>query len=222
MLGTRLWVEASSRRSRSSRRCARRRARGLGEVASGLPLGWLLLASLFVGCSVGHGRGEITGTLTIDGCKNQGAYSLAPDAFFADTAEQLLSLRVQRGGDIETYSDGVAVLVKNAALLKEQRLGEDIDLSARAEPLVAATAYFNETCFTQERTKIPALMEAVSGSIRFDAIYAPRVDKREVRISAQLLEVMFRDAERPNQRWAQLDGSFDFLYVRGAPAQHFP
>ncbi|HEX6243460.1 MAG TPA: hypothetical protein VFZ61_21250 [Polyangiales bacterium] len=209
-------MEASSRRSRRSRWGARVR------LARALALSWLLLGPALSACSVGHGRGEITGTLTIDGCKNEGAYSLAPDAFFADTAEQLLSLRVQRGGDIETYSDGIAVLVKNAGLLKQERLGQDIDLSARAEPLVAATAYFNETCFTQERTKVPALLEAVSGSIRFDAIYAPRVDKDDVRITATLDRVVFRDVERPTQRWAELSGYFDFLYVRGRPAQHFP
>jgi hypothetical protein len=123
--------------------------------------------------------------------------------------------------DIEGYSDGIAVLVKDAALFKNQLLGMPIELSGRIEALVAVTAYFNETCFA-DRDKVPALLEAVSGTIRFDAIYAPRVDKREVRISAELKGVMFRDVERPNQRWALLEGSFDFLYVRGAPAQHFP
>jgi len=181
----------------------------------------VLLGGLLATCSVGHGTGSITGTLKIDGCKEEGPYSLAPDAFYADTAEQLLSIRVQRGGDIEGYSDGIAVLVKDAALLRNELLGMPIDLSSRIEPLVSITAYFNETCFA-DRDKVPALLEAVSGTIRFDAIYAPRVDKSEVRISATLSEVMFRDAERPNQRWARLGGSFDFLYVRGAPAQHFP
>jgi hypothetical protein len=181
----------------------------------------VLLGGLLATCSVGHGTGSITGTVNIDGCKEEGPYSLAPDAFYADTAEQLLSIRVQRGGDIEGYSDGIAVLVKDAALIKKQLLGTTIELSARIEPLVGVTAYFNETCFS-DRDKVPVLLEAVSGSIRFDAIYAPLVDKSEVRISATLDSVMFRDVERPNQRWAQLGGSFDFLYVRGAPAQHFP
>jgi hypothetical protein len=218
MLETRLWVEASSRRS--SRRQPSQ-ARLASQVAARVLAG-LLLAALLCTCSVGHGRGEISGTLSIEGCKKEGPYALAPNAFFAETAEHMLSIRVQRGGDIETYSDGVAILVKNAALLSEERLGQEIDLSGRAEPLVVATAYFNETCFLQERTKVPALMEAVSGSIRFDAIYAPRVNKEDVRISARLTEVVFRDVERPGQRWAQLGGYFDFLYVRGSPAQHFP
>jgi hypothetical protein len=215
MLETRLWVEASSRRSSS----AFPRAPGLRLLAA---LGWLMLALLLCTCSVGHGTGKLAGTLSIEGCKIEGPYALAPDAFFAETAEQLLSIRVQRGGDIESYSDGVAVLVKDAAYLREERLGEELDLSARLEPLVAATAYFNETCFLQERTKVPALLEAVSGTIRFDAIYAPRVSKDDVRITATLTDVVFRDVERPKQRWAQLSGFFDFLYVRGSPAQHFP
>lgn len=212
MLATRLWVEASSPKAQ---RANRRRARSLCVLAAAL---WLLLAG---SCSVGHGAGEITGTLSIPGCKEGGAYSLSPDTFFAETAEQLLSIRVQRGGAIEGYSDGIAVLVKDAALLKNELLGTTIDLSSRREPLVAATAYFNETCFA-DPDKVPVLLEAVSGSIRFDAIYAPRVSKGEVRISAELTDVVFRDAERPEQRWAQLSGWFDFLYVRGSPAQHFP
>ena len=213
MLAMRSWVVGSSPKAKRQ---------GLGRRAQALCLGLgLLLGSWAAACSIGHGTGSISGTLSIDGCKSEGPYALAPDAFYADASEQLLSIRVQRGGDIEGYSDGIAVLVKDAALLKRQLLGTEIDLSGRTEPLVAVTAYFNETCFA-DRDKVPALLEAVSGKIRFDAIYAPRVDKREVRISAELLDVMFRDVERPNQRWAQLSGTFDFLYVRGAPAQHFP
>jgi hypothetical protein len=177
--------------------------------------------ALVLACSVGSGTGELSGTLSIQGCRRNGPYELAPDAFFAQTSEQLLGIRVQRGGDIEVYSDGISVLVKDASLLKRELLGQDIDLAGRAEPLVSATAFFNETC-PSERDKVPVLLEAVSGTIRFDAIYAPRVAKREVRITAQLTNLVFRDPERPEQRWAELSGSFDFLYVRGSPAQHFP
>jgi hypothetical protein len=190
-------------------------------------LGQLLLAlvalvsSLTPACSVGHGEGHLSGTLSIPGCRRNGVFALAPDTFFAQTAEQLLSIRVQRGGSIEVYSDGIAVLVKNASLLKNELLGQDIDLAGRVEPLVSATAYFNETC-PSDRDKIPAVFEAVSGTIRFDAIYAPRVASKEVRITAELTDVVFRDLEQPDKRWAELSGTFDFLYVRGSPAQHFP
>lgn len=195
------------------------------RAARGLVRGALALVSVVAlslpACSVGHGSGELSGTLTIKGCRREGPYTLAPDAFFAQTSEELLSIRVQRGGDIEVYSDGITVLVNDASLLKRELLGQEIDLAGRAEPLVSSTAFFNETCPSQ-RDKIPVLLEAVSGTIRFDAIYAPRVAKREVRITAELAQVVFRDPDQPEDRWAELSGNFDFLYVRGSPAQHFP
>jgi hypothetical protein len=170
---------------------------------------------------VGHGDGQIDGTVSIAGCRGAGAYTLAPNAFFAQSAEKLLSLRVQRGGDIEVYSDGMTVLIRDAALLKREFLGVEIDLASKEPPGVAATAYFNDTC-PADFEKIPVILKAVSGTIRFSAIYAPRVNEDEVRIAAELNEVRFEDDEDPDARWAELSGSFDFLYVRGSPAQHFP
>jgi hypothetical protein len=193
-------------------------------VAASLRKLWGLGAALLTlcgSCSTGHGGGDFEGMLTIEGCRRGGAYTLAPNAFFAQTAEKLLSLRVQRGGDIEVYSDGISVLIKDAALLKREYLGTEISLADRGGPGVSATAYFNDTC-PSERTKVPAILKAVSGSIRFSAIYAPRVDENDVRIAAELIQVRFEDAEDAEARWAELSGHFDFLYVRGSPAQPFP
>jgi hypothetical protein len=179
------------------------------------------LVVLSVACSVGHGDGELEGTLSIEGCRRAGAYTLAPNAFFAQTAEKLLSLRVQRGGDIEVFSDGITVLIKDAALLKREYLGTEIDLSDGGASGVTSTAYFNETC-PSKRDKVPAILKAVSGTMRFAAVYAPRVNEDEVRIAAELTQVRFEDVEDPEGRWAELSGHFDFLYVRGSPAQPFP
>jgi hypothetical protein len=210
MLAKRSWVAASSRSLHDVRRARR-------------PL-WPLVGLVIaagVACSVGHGSGDIDGTVYFAGCRREGPYALAPNAFFAETAEQLLSLRVQRGGNVEVFSDGISVLVRDAALVKTSYLGVEIDLAEGPDPLVEATAFFNDTC-PSERDRIPVLLKAVSGSVRFDAIYAPQINKKQVRITAQLTDVRFEDPERPAQRWAELSGFFDFLYVRGSPAQHFP
>lgn len=177
--------------------------------------------ALCLSCSVGHGDGRLDGNLYIEGCRRAGAYTLAPNAFFAQTAEKLLSLRVQRGGDIEVYSDGITVLIKDAALLKRDYLGTAIDLADGGAPGVSATAYFNETC-PSRRDKVPAILKAVSGTITFAAVYAPKVNEDDVRITARLEQARFEDGEDPEARWAELTGEFDFLYVRGSPAQHFP
>lgn len=190
-------------------------ARALGTSLRLWPV--LVLAA----CSVGHGSGQLDGQLTIDGCRRSGSYSLVPNAFFAQAAEQLLKIRVQRGGDLEVYSDGVAILVEDSSQLKLEYLGTAIDVVSDAEPRVSLTAYFNDTC-PPGRDKTPVVLKAVSGSLRFDAIYAPKVKPHEVRITAALDRVRFEDELDPEGRWAELSGAFDFLYVRGSPAQPFP
>ena len=201
MMATRWWVAASFRNVRTAFSA--------------------LVLSLLAACSVGHGSGELEGTLRIDGCRREGHYALAPNAFFAQAVENLLKIRVQRGGDFEVYSDGVAVLVEDSSALRGKYLGTDIDLASDREPRVLLTAYFNDTC-PPKRDKTPVVLKAVTGTIRFDAIYAPEVRAHEVRIAAELTAVRFEDEKNPSARWAELSGEFDFLYVRGSPAQRFP
>jgi hypothetical protein len=178
-----------------------------------------LLALYSAACSVGHGSGELKGEVSVPGCKAGPSYNLRPSAFFAQAIEQLLRIRVQRGGDLEIRSDGVAVLVDDASEIKRHYLGKTIDVAGDV-PRVELSIYLNETC-PPGRDKTPVVLGAVSGEIRFDEIYAPEVDKDEVQIRAELTDVRFEDPRNP-KRWAQLSGYFDFLYVRGSPAQRFP
>jgi hypothetical protein len=179
-----------------------------------------LAAMLALGaCSVGHGDGEVVGEVNLPGCR-AGAYSLNPTAFYAQTAEKLLRISVQRGSDIEVRSDGVAVLVEDASLIKREWLGKELPVGPLGEPRIDMTLYLNASC-PAERDMTPLVLGAVRGSIRFEQIYAPRVDKEEVRIQARFSGVRFEDP-RNDERWAELAGRFDFLYVRGSPAQRFP
>jgi hypothetical protein len=205
MMATRWWVVASS----------------LDSSHAPSIFAWLGLALGLAACSVGHGDGELEGTLAIEGCRREGSYSLVPNAFFAQAEEQLLKIRVQRGGDIEVFSDGVALLVEDSSQLRQHYRSANIDVASDAEPHLEVTAYFNDTC-PPGRDKTPVVLKAVSGSVRFDSIYAPEVAPHEVRISAVLEGVRFEDDDNPTGRWAMLSGSFDFLYVRGSPAQIFP
>lgn len=170
-------------------------------------------------CSVGHGEGELYGRVEVPDCDTTERYELSPSAFFAQAVEDLLRIRVQRGSDLEVRSDGVAVLVADASRLKREFLGQAIDV-AGDEPEIDVSVYLNESC-PPGRDRTPVALGAVSGTIRFDAIYAPRVDDDEVQIRAVLEEVRFEDP-RNDQRSAVLSGYFDFLYVRGSPAQRFP
>lgn len=169
---------------------------------------------------MGHGEGDVTGVVAIAGCRREGPYDLNPSSFFAQAPEQLLQIRIQRGSDLDIRSDGLAVLVQDAALVKRTALGQWLLVGGDEQPVVDLTLYLNESC-PAERDKTPVTLSAVAGMIRFDAIYAPKVNKDSVRITAEFQQVRFEDP-RNEQRWALLDGNFDFLYVRGSPAQRFP
>ncbi len=188
-----------------------------------LRAGWPAYCALVLAaCSVGHGTGELEGTLKIEGCRREGRYALVPNAFFAQAVENLLKIRVQRGGDFEVYSDGVAVLVEDSSQLSREYLNTDIDVAAAdSEPRVSLTAFFNDTC-PPGRDKTPVVLKAVAGTVRFRSIYAIKVDPHDVRIRVELSAVRFEDDSDPSGRWAELSGEFDFLYVRGSPAQRFP
>lgn len=192
-------------------------ARAVGLVA------WLTLAAAVAGglgsCSVGHGEGDVKGEVAVPGCRS-GAYSLNPTAFFAQTAEKLLRITVQRGSDIEVRSDGLAVLVEDASRVKREFLDQELEVGPAGDPRIDLTFYLNASC-PAERDKTPLVLGAVSGTIRFLHIYAPRVNDDEVRVQATFENVRFADP-RNDQRWARLSGFFDFLYVRGSPAQRFP
>jgi hypothetical protein len=182
-----------------------------------------LWAVVLAGCSVGAGDGEVNGTLLVAGCFPEGPYVLSPSAFFAAAREDQLSISIQRGSDKDVKSDGLAILVRDAAEVKQHWLGMELAIGGEADagtPVVDVTAYFNETC-PSGRTRAPTALKAVSGVIRFDAVYAPRVDASSVRVSGELRDVRFaRDGDETS--FAELDGSFDFLYQRGRPAQRFP
>ena len=178
------------------------------------------LAAWLAGCSVGHGTGEIGGIVSIEGCRPEGPWQLRPTAFFADAPEQLLSLRIQRGSDVAVRSDGLALLVEDAARVQRELLKQDIQIGDDAAPVIDLTLYLNESC-PAERDKTPVALSAVRGTVRFLDIYAPRASKKRVRIAAELTNVRFEDPRNP-ARWAELSGQFDFLYTRGSPAQLFP
>lgn len=179
-----------------------------------------VLAFALAGCSVGHGEGELYGDVTLDDCALNSRYELRPTAFFAQTVEDLLRIRVQRGSDLEVRSDGIAVLVEDASLLKRSYLDRDLDLSSDDAPNIDVSVFLNESC-PPGRDRTPVVLSAVSGTIHFEDIYAPEVDDDDVRIHAELTSVVFEDPRNESRR-ATLTGYFDFLYTRGSPAQRFP
>lgn len=62
-------------------------------------------------CSLGSGTGSCSGTLDVPDCW-EGPYDLHPDFFAAvPSSDGAMQIRIQHGGDNETFSDGLMILV---------------------------------------------------------------------------------------------------------------
>jgi hypothetical protein len=85
--------------------------RWLGRSA-GCALAACLLEAVTPGCSLGEGTGYVTGTLNVPLCWT-GSFNLNPNFFAAVPYLTSLDIRIQNGGDYETFSDAVLILVDN-------------------------------------------------------------------------------------------------------------
>jgi hypothetical protein len=124
-------------------------------------------------CSLGQGTGCIAGTLDVPECWS-GSFDLHPDFFAAvPTNSNALEIRVQNGGDYETFSDGLLLLVDDLHVVRGDPLGDGgtrpsylnqplvvglppsvvppgVPVVAVADPsIVHANFYLERTCRTQ-------------------------------------------------------------------------
>lgn len=113
-------------------------------------------------CSLGEGQGAISGTLNVPLCWS-GRFTLNPDFFAAVPYRNSVQLRIQSGGDYQTFSDGLSILVDDVATTRGQYLGRPLEVAlspevtppgvpiqAIANPaLVHMTLYLQRTCHTQ-------------------------------------------------------------------------
>ncbi|MAQ17044.1 MAG: hypothetical protein CMN30_19905 [Sandaracinus sp.] len=174
-------------------------------------------------CSVGVGEGEVTGTASVPACDLDGAFDLDVGFYAADPWEDQLTIRLQRGGDYAIDTDGVAITILDATT-ESMRLGTPIALSPGDASPVTMTLYLNYTCPAM-RDDLPVFLEAVEGTLTFDALYAPEVDDTDREIRGHFEDVRFTDTDPPadgQTREVILSGEFSFLFERGRPAQPFP
>jgi hypothetical protein len=134
------------------------------------------------GCSIGLGTGYVKGTLNVPQCWS-GSFNLNPNFFAAvpynsgpydasDVAANNVSsldIRVQNGGDYETFSDGVLILVDNVHAVRgdspyPSELGKNLTLSLPpavvppGDPIVPnpnpatvhLTLYLERSCQTEQ------------------------------------------------------------------------
>jgi hypothetical protein len=180
----------------------------------------LLLAGA---CAVGDGTGWASGEVWAAQCGLDGdAYDLRP-TFFAAEAQpgDVLIVRMQRGSDSPEVSDGILIQVWGASDVKTNSLGVPLSF---ADGQVDMTLYLNATCPLElgGPAQRAVAYAAVDGSITFEAIYAPELDRDETEIRAHFADVLFVDAHDPENLRAILSGELEFLRTRGRPGQPFP
>ena len=71
-----------------------------------------VLGALAPACSLPEGQGDVTGTLNVPSCW-AGKFDLKPDFYAGVPYRETLQLRIQSGGDYETFSDGISILIDN-------------------------------------------------------------------------------------------------------------
>ena len=140
----------------------RRKALG-GAVAATWIAGTLAAA-----CSQGQGTGIACGTLDVQDCWT-GSFNLQPNFFAAvptqstsSTPVQSLQMRLQNGGDTESFSDGIAILVDDISKV-QNALGQalpvalPVGVTPPGVPIVAdanpayvhASLYLQKSCRPQ-------------------------------------------------------------------------
>ena len=185
-------------------------------------VGALLLCGLLAaGCARGSGEGSAVGQVWAPDCGLEGAaYSLNPDYFAMQpsTSVEIIDIVVQRGSDLPSFSDGLAVFIRDPQMLKETMLGIDIEFGGLAAP-VEMTLYLNASC--PGIARIPVYYAAVSGTIRFEQLYVPWLNNETKETVAVFTNVELVDNKDPLERRAVLDGDFSFLFEVGRPLQFF-
>jgi len=152
-----------------------------------------LAAVLAPACSLGAGTGTCSGTLDVPDCWS-GPFDLHPNFFaavpattpeFPTVTSDALQIRVQNGGDYETFSDGLMILVDDVGQIRgdpapdgtarPSLLGQPLAVSLEpsvvppgvpitpvASPrIVHAALYLDNTCRTQNDSLYA--MDAVTG-----------------------------------------------------------
>ncbi|NOQ83199.1 MAG: hypothetical protein GQ551_04265 [Myxococcales bacterium] len=178
---------------------------------------------LAAGCNKGSGEGSAVGQVWAPDCGLNGEpFSLDPN-FFAmqpSASVEIIDIVVQHGSDLQSFTDGISIFIRDPRMVKESMLGTDIDLGGIGfGSAVEMTLFLNATC--PGLARLPVVYGAVSGTIRFEELYVPWMHNATKETVAVFTNVEFIDNKDPDERRAVLDGDFRFLFERGLPTQYF-
>jgi hypothetical protein len=202
---------------------------------------------LGLACSVGQGEGYVhSDQLFADGCY-LGPFDLNPDFFGANPYAQTLTIRLQRGEEEVSVSDGLTLLVNDVNdarmhLLEPLPIGFPKGVSPVGFPLptvpnppaASLSLYLNASCRGQN-----SVLTAYEGSVTFRKLFSgdPNEENSDDRVTDGTLvasvvdarDAVPRDAsdggvsyQFPPDRVSVISAAFNFVFHRGTPAQPFP
>ena len=192
----------------------------------------LLAALALAACNAGTGTGVASGVVAIPGClEPEMTYSLHPTFFSGEGSLSSLHIRMQRGSDLTSNSDGLWLDVADASAIYAT-LHPPMSMAPPVSVVLpigdpatmesaSMTLYLGQTCSTSFRD-VAVVLPSASGTVTFTAIYDPADASSDTAITGHFDDVVFADPTVPDGRHAMLSGSFDFIYNRGRPAQRFP
>ena len=188
-------------------------------------------------CSAGAGEGWVSGTFHIPSCDlEETDFDVGVDFFSAEYFANTLTIRLQKNGQDQAYSDGVILVVKDVRAMADSlevthavTVNPDIQTFIEEGPSagkpttdlaspVRVTLYLNDTC-PENRL---AFTDG-QGTIMFESIYLPHKEKR-IKGTFQFLFIDPRlwESSADSGPSAEIQGEFDFDYNLGSPAQAFP
>lgn len=132
------------------------------SVAVGSTIALLVLGAIVPACSLGQGKGDVSGELNIPDCW-AGQFNLNPDFFAAVPYRSQLILRIQNGSDYQEFADGLSIQIDDIGKIQNGLLGQKLEVSippgvsppgvplkAVANPaIVHSTLYLQRSCRVQ-------------------------------------------------------------------------
>lgn len=206
----------------------------------------LALGFASVSCTVGDGTGSVRGRLQVAVCSlDVPDWSLNPNFFAGEWHQGSYMIRLSRGGDTGEYNDALEFLVDDTSYIA-RHLNERLPVGAPGVTPVHAVLRLAKTCGRTELVlNTPEVaMEAWRGYVVFEAIYGgdPTAESPARRTSVSSFSIALRDPRVTRDYYgstgeraagegreprvlspsrAELEGSFEFYFSRGRPAQSF-
>ena len=213
-----------------------------------LLLGACALGGSVFGCSVGQGSGYVRGARVVAAGCWDGSIDLKPDFFAATPFANTLTIRVQRGEQEISVSDGFTLLVNDVAGIRFSQLGVPLPIGLPVgvspvgfplpevpdPPAASMSLFLNSSCRGAN-----ALLTAFDGSVTFQQLFSgdPNEDNADDLVTEGTLQAFLVDPQDavarapgapgpaydyPPDKVSEIEAGFYFVFHRGIPAQPFP